>query len=151
MESKLMRDERGVEPLAMKLFAGIVLLVIGLSIAYAIYTWAGRTSQEMLSFSVSVSPNAVSIDIPENGTNTTTVTVNVVKVGSYDRTVTLSADGQPTGVSTSFSPASGIPQFGSTMTIVVDNTATSGTTTLTIRATGEDDIQQTATLQLTLV
>lgn len=143
-------DEAGVEPLAMKLFAGIVLLVIGLSIAYAIYTWAGKTSQGMLSFSVSLSPNSITVQIPDSGTATRNISVTVSRIGTYEGTVTLSATGQPGGVSVSFSPESGVPTFGSTMTITVDSGASAGTTTLTVRATGADGTQQTATLQLTL-
>jgi len=135
----------------MKLFAGIVLLVIGLSIAYAIYTWAGTTSQQMLSFSVSVSPSSVSINIPDSSAETRNLSVTVSRIGTYDRTVTLSSSGEPTGVSVSFSPASGVPEFGSTMTIRVENSASPGTTTLTVRARGADGTEKTATVELTLV
>ncbi|MEM2877997.1 MAG: hypothetical protein QXG10_00360 [Candidatus Hadarchaeales archaeon] len=144
-------EERGVEPLAMKLFAGIILLVIGLSIAYGVYTWAGRGIQQLTSFSVTVSPSSVSLNIPQSGSESTNLSVTVEKIGDYSKTVTLSVTGEPTGVRVSFSPGSGQPRFGSTMTITVDNTATPGAVTLTIRGRGADDIEQTATLELTLV
>jgi uncharacterized membrane protein len=91
------------------------------------------------------------VGIPASGENTKTVSVSVDKIGTYDKTVALSATGQPNGVSVSFSPASGKPTFGSTMTITVSSGATAGTTTLTIRATGEDATEKTCTLELTLV
>lgn len=144
-------DERGVEPLAMQILAGIVLLVIGLGIGYTVFTWAGRGTQQALSFSVSVSPNSTTIGRPATSDNTKNVSVTVSRIGAYDKTVTLSATGQPTGVTVNFSPLSGIPAFGSTMTVGVDNSAILGTTTLTIKATGTDGVEQVATLELTLV
>ena len=148
----MLREERGVEPLAMQIFAGIVLLVIGLGIGYAVYMWAGRGVEQTLSFSVTISSNGTTIGIPDSGDNTKTFTVNVnAQISGYDKTVMLSATGQPTGVTVSFSPASGTPTFGSTMTISVDNTAIPGATTLTIRATGTDATEQTDTFTLTLV
>jgi len=150
---KVLRDEHGVEPLAMKIFAGIVLLVIGLGIGYAVFTWAGRGTQQALSFSVSVSPNSTTIGIPDNAeyNNTKNVDVTVSRIGTYDKTVTLNATGKPDNVDVDFSPPSGIPAFGSTMRISVDNDATAGTTTLTIKATGTDGTEQVATFTLTLV
>ncbi|MGQ9788041.1 MAG: COG1470 family protein [Candidatus Hadarchaeaceae archaeon] len=139
-------DQRGVEPLAMKLFAGIVLLVIGLGIGYAVYTWAGRGATGMLSFTVSVSPTSATV----SPGNTITVSVSVQRIGPYDKEVSLLASGVPDNVKVSFSPNSGVPAFGSTMTVVVDSLAPSGTTTITVRATGTDGIQQTATFELTV-
>lgn len=144
-------DERGVEPLAMKILAGIVLFAIGLGIGYGVYIWARGGVQQTLSFTVTVSPGSCTIGIPTSGENTKTISVSVEKIGAYDKTVALTATGQPTGVTVSFSPASGKPTFGSTMTITVSSEATPGTTTLTVRATGEDTTEQTGTLELTLV
>lgn len=139
-------DQRGVEPLAMKLFAGIVLLVIGLGIGYAVYTWAGRGATGMLSFTVSLSPTSATV----SPGSTITVNVSVQRIGPYDKNVSLSASGVPANVRVSFSPNTGVPAFGSTMTIVVENSAQSGTTTITIKATGTDGVQQTATFDLTV-
>ena len=150
MGKGLLREEQGVEPLAMKIMAGVILLVIGLGIGYGIYTMVGRQAIGMLSFSVNVSPSSTTIGIPDSGDNTKNVTVSVERIGTYDQSVTLTAEGQPTGVNVSFSPASGTPTFGSTMTITVSSTASVGTTTITIKATGTDDTQQSATLELTL-
>jgi len=139
-------DQRGVEPLAMKLFAGIVLLVIGLGIGYAVYTWAGKGATGMLSFTVSVSPTGATVDAGD----TITASVSVQRIGPYDKNVSLSYSGAPADVTVNFSPNSGVPSFGSTMTIVVGSSALPGTTTITIKATGADGVQQTATFELTV-
>ncbi|MFH1821022.1 MAG: hypothetical protein ABH852_01055 [Methanobacteriota archaeon] len=143
-------DQRGVEPLAMKLFAGIVLLVIGLGIGYAVYTWAGKGATGMLSFTVSVSPTSATVDRPSDNVNTLSLSVSVQRIGTYDKSVTLTATGQPTGVTVSFAPSSGTPSFGSTMMITVDSSAARGKTTITIKATGPDSVEQTATFELTV-
>jgi hypothetical protein len=43
-----------------------------------------------------------------------------------------------------------VPAFGSTMTIVVGSSAQPTVTTITIKATGTDGVQQTATFELTV-
>ena len=147
-------DEYGVEPLAMKLFAGIVLLVVGLGIAYGVYGWASKGAQQLLSFSVSIEGQpsyALTVGIPVSGENEVNLQVSVEEIGNYDQTVTLSATGEPSGVRIGFSPTSGTPSFGSTLTVRVDNIALPGKTTITIKATGADGTERTATLQLTLV
>lgn len=82
--------------------------------------------------------------------DTITVSVSVQRIGPYDKEVSLSASGVPTNVTVSFSPNSGVPAFGSTMTVVVGSSAESGTTTITVKATGTDGVQQTATFELTV-
>ncbi len=147
---RLLEDEAGVEPIVMKIMAGIILLAVGLSIGVALYQQAGIGAHEALSFSVNVSPTSVTIGRPTTGENTITAQVTAQPVLGYDKQVTLSATGMPTGVSVSFSPQSGIPEFSSTMTISVDNTAEPGTTMITIRGTGEDDTEKSATFELTI-
>jgi aminopeptidase S len=146
-------DQRGVEPLAMKIFAGIVLLVIGLGIGIGVFSLAATGSQQLLAFNVTLDGQfslSTTIGIPTEGDNSKTIQVSVTKLGTYDKTVTLDATGEPTGVTVSFSPASGTPDLGSTMTVVVDNNATAGATTITVKATGSDATQKSATLSLTL-
>jgi len=144
-------DQRGVEPLALQIFAGIVLLVIGLGIGYAVYTWAGKGATGMLSFTVSVSPTSATVNKPSgDNVETLSLSVSVQRIGTYDKIVSLTATGQPTGVTISFSPASGIPSFGSTMTVIIDNSAIAGKTTITVKATGPDSVEQTATFELTV-
>ena len=145
----LLEDEAGVEPIVMKIMAGIILLAVGLGIGVALYQQAGMGAEQTLSFSVNVSPTSATIGRPTTSENTITAQVTVQPVLGYDKQVTLSATEMPTGVNVSFSPQSGIPEFGSTMTISVDNTAF-GTTTITIRGTGEDDTTKSTTFELTI-
>ncbi|MBA7501811.1 hypothetical protein ES706_00386 [subsurface metagenome] len=146
----LLEDEAGVEPIVMKIMAGIILLAVGLGIGVALYQQAGMGAQEALSFSVNVSPTSATIGIPTSE-DTINAQVTVQPVLGYDKQVTLSATGMPTGVSVSFSPQSSTPEFGSTMTISVDNNADLGTITITIRGTGEDDTEKSTTFELTIV
>ncbi len=146
----LLEDEAGVEPIVMKIMAGIILLAVGLGIGVALYQQAGMGAEQTLSFSVNVSPTNTTIGKPTTSENTITAQVTVQPVLGYDKEVTLSATGMPKGVSISFSPQSSTPEFGSTMTISVDNTAEPGTTTITIRGTGEDDTTKSATFELTI-
>ncbi len=141
---------KGVEPLAMQLFAGIVLLVIGLGIGYAVYTWAGKGATGMLSYTVSVSPTGSTITRPTSGSTSVDLSVSVQRIGTYDKTVELSATGMPTGVTVGFSPGDGTPSFGSTMRVTISSSAALGTTTITIKASGPDSVEQTATFELTV-
>jgi len=143
-------DQRGVEPLAMKLFAGIVLLVIGLGIGYAVYTWAGQGATGMLSYTVSVSPTSATVTRPTSGTTTVSLSVSVQRISAYDKNVTLTATGAPTGVIVSFAPSSGIPSYNSIMTVTIDSSAALGKTAITIKATGPDSVEQTAAFELTV-
>ncbi len=147
----LLEDEAGVEPIVMKIMAGIILLAVGLSIGVALYQQAGIGAQEALSFSVNVSPTSATIGKPTTSENTITAQVTVQSVLGYNKEVMLSATGMPTGVSVSFSPQSNTPEFGSTMTISVENTAEPGAITITIRGTGEDDTTKSTTFRLTIV
>lgn len=147
----LLEDEAGVEPIVMKIMAGIILLAVGLGIGVALYQQVGMGAEQTLSFSVNVSPTSATIGRPTTSENAITPQVTVQPVLGYDKQVTLSATGLPTGVSVSFSPQSSTPEFGSTMTISVDNTADLGTITITIRGTGEDDTTNSTTFRLTIV
>ena len=143
----LRRDEAGVEPLVMKLLAGIIFFGIALGIGIPLYMRLGGIS---MSFQVSVSPSSITIGKPVSGENVKTVSVRVAVVAGYDKTVTLDASGEPTGVWVSFSPQSGKPEFYSTATVRVDNSADPGTTTITIRGVGEDGTGHTCPLTLTI-
>ena len=98
-------------------------------------------------WSVSVSPTGASVS--RGGSTTPTVTVN-----SYDPTggptIDLSATGQPTGVTVSFSPVSGTPNFNSTMTIDVGMTAPLGGHTITIEAKLATAVKATTSFTLTV-
>lgn len=147
-------DERGVEPLAMKIFAGIFLLIVGLGIGYAAYVRMGRSVQSMLSFRVEIEGQtecSLTLGVPQSGENSATLSLRVVEVTQYDRSVTLTATGLPENVSCSFSPAQGNPTFSSILTVKVGQRAPKGTHAVTVRATGEDGTEQTAALYLTLI
>ncbi|MEM2192627.1 MAG: hypothetical protein QXG38_03330 [Candidatus Hadarchaeales archaeon] len=138
-------DERGVEPLAMKIFAGIVLLIIGLGIGYALYSWAGGYAS---SLKCSITLSETSKTISRGGSATIDVTVNYL-MGTVEN-VTLQATGAPSGVNISFSRLRGEPSFYSTLIITVDNTASPGSSTLTISAIGSKGQAGSASLALTV-
>ena len=142
-------DDRGVEPLALQIFAGIILLIIGLGIGYAVYTWAGKSATSMLSYNVSASPTSATLTRPSgDSTVSVTVSISINRIAPYDKTVTLTASGIPDNVTVSFSPNNGTPSFFSTMTVTVGSAARSGT--ITIKATGPDSAEQTARFDLTV-
>jgi len=145
----LSKDEIGVEPTVMKIMAGIILLAVGLSIGVAVYRWAGKGIEEQLSFSVDVDASEVVIGKPATGDNSKTVQVSVEKIlGGYDETVTLSYSPTRAGVTITFNPSSGVPNFGSTMTITVNSTATLENVTITVKGSGADDLEKSDTFVL---
>ncbi|MFQ6129822.1 MAG: hypothetical protein ACE5OT_03315 [Candidatus Hadarchaeaceae archaeon] len=144
-----MKDEAGVEPTVMKIMAGIILLAVGLGIGVAVYRWAGKSIEEQLSFTVNVDANEVIIGKPATGDNSKTVQVNVEKIlGGYNETVTLSYSPSRAGVTITFNPSSGVPNFGSTMTIIIDSTATPENVTITVKGSGADDLEKSDTFVL---
>ena len=157
MKKGLLRDERGVEPTALKLLAALLLLAVGIGIGFAVYTWvAAGTGQQMEEitgpgFSVSVSPGSATIVRPATGSVERQFTVNVEVQRGYDKTVTLSySPADLTGVSIDFSPENGKPTFGSTMIMTVYSYADPVTTTITVKGTGTDDKEKAATIQLNI-
>lgn len=127
-------DERGVEPMVMKLLAGIVLLAIGLGIGVTLYRHFGGAASTVLNYSVTLNPSSGTIARGSSGT----VSVRVETFEGYNKVVSLSAEGMPDNVSITFSPSSGTPTFGSSMTIQVGSNAPLGTRTITVKATSED-------------
>jgi kumamolisin len=99
------------------------------------------------SFTISASPTAVSVVRGNSGTSTITTSV----AGGFDSAIALTAAGQPTGVTVSFSPTPiAAPGSGtSTMTMAVAATTTAGTYTITVTGTG-GGITHTATVSLTV-
>ena len=59
-------------------------------------------------------------------------------------------NGVPSGVTVSFDPSSDTPEFRSTMTIGVDESVTPGTYQITIKGTGADGKERTASYSLTV-
>ena len=96
-------------------------------------------------FTVSVSPSSGYLDQGQSGYAVVTTSVS----GGFSAAVSLTAAGQPTGVTVSFSPASiAAPGSGtSDMNITVSRTARTGTYPITITATG-GGVTQTTTLSL---
>jgi pro-kumamolisin-like protein len=105
------------------------------------------TTSTTANFTISASPTSVSVVQGSNGTSTITTAIS----GSFNSTVTLSATGQPTGVTVSFSPTSiAAPGSGSsTMTMTVASTTATGTYPITVTGTG-GGITHTTTVNLTV-
>ena len=85
-------------------------------------------------FTISVSPTSGSLRQGQSGTATVTTAVS----GGFDSAIALSATGEPTGVTISFSPSSiAAPGSGkSSMLLTVSRTAPTGTYPITITGTG---------------
>lgn len=86
------------------------------------------------SFTITAAPNKIKIAQGATGLSKITTTVS----GGFDSSITLSATGQPTGVTVAFKP-NPIPAPGSgkaTMQIKVASTAKAGVSTITITGTG---------------
>jgi kumamolisin len=96
-------------------------------------------------YTVSASPASVSVAEGAKGTSTITTTVS----GGFDSAVILSASGQPTGVTVSFSPGFITGAGTSTMTMTVASTAKTGTYTITVDGTsGSTTNTSTVTLKV---
>src|SRR6202522_587653 len=98
-------------------------------------------------FTLAASPTSVSVVVGNSGTSTITTAVS----GGFDSAVALTASGQPTGVTVTFSPTSiAAPGSGtSTATLAVASTTATGTYTITVSGTG-GSITHTATISLTV-
>jgi VCBS repeat-containing protein len=83
-------------------------------------------------FDVAVSPSSLTSQAGQ--TQTTAVNVNL-KSGT-PQPVTLTVSGQPAGVTASLNPTTGTPTFTSTLTIVVSDTASLGTYSLSVTGSG---------------
>jgi kumamolisin len=96
-------------------------------------------------FTLSASPTSVSVAQGSYGTSTITSTV----VNGFDAAITLTASGQPTGVTPGFSPTSITGAGSSTLTLTVSSTAATGTYTITVTGTS-GTLTQTTTVTLTV-
>jgi kumamolisin len=96
-------------------------------------------------FSLSASPASVAVAQGGNGASAITSTVT----GGFDSPISLSATGQPTGVTVTFSPTS-IPGAGtSTMTLSVGSSTATGTYNITVTGTSGSTVE-TTTVSLTV-
>jgi subtilase family serine protease len=98
-------------------------------------------------FAISASPTSVSVVQGSSGSSTITTTVS----GGFASAIALTASGQPTGVTVSFSPTSiAAPGSGtSAMTVAVASTTVAGTYAITVTGTG-GGITHTANVSLTV-
>ena len=98
-------------------------------------------------FSISASPTSLSVARGSKGTSTLSTAIS----GAFNSSISLSASGQPSGVTASFSRTS-IPAPGSgtaTLTLTVGSTAATGIYPITVTALGAG-ITHTATVTLTV-
>jgi subtilase family serine protease len=98
-------------------------------------------------FSISASPASLSVVQGSSGSSTITTSVS----GGFDSAIALSASGQPTGVTVSFSTTSiAAPGSGtSTLTLTVAATTATGTYPITVTGTG-GGIAHTVTVTVTV-
>ncbi len=96
-------------------------------------------------FSLSASPASVSVAQGSSGTSTITSTVT----DGFDSTISLSATGQPAGVTVGFSPTSITGAGTSTMTLTVASSTAAGTYSITVSGTS-GSITESTTLSLTV-
>ena len=94
------------------------------------------------SFSLSASPGSVSVAQGGNGSSTITSTVS----GGFNGAVALTASGQPTGVTVTFTPSTiAAPGSGtSSMAMAVAATTVAGTYTITVKGTSGSTTATTA-------
>jgi subtilase family serine protease len=96
-------------------------------------------------FSLSASPSSVTVVQGHSGTSTITSTVT----GGFNSAITLSATGQPTGVTVGFNPGSITGAGSSTMTITVAASTLTGSYPITVTGTS-GTTKRTTTVTLTV-
>jgi PKD repeat protein len=108
---------------------------------------ANATAQSSPSFSISASPNSVSVQQGNNGS----VTISTSALNGFNNAVGLSVSGLPANVTPTFNPTSiAAPGSGnSTLSFAVGASAATGTYTLTVTGTG-GGVTKTATVSLTI-
>jgi subtilase family serine protease len=94
-------------------------------------------------FSLSASPNSLTINQGANGTST----ITIAPQNGFTGSVSLSVSGLPSGVTASFNPSS--TAGTSTLTLTASSTATKGTAAVTITGTS-GSLTQTTTISLTV-
>jgi uncharacterized protein YegL len=80
-----------------------------------------------------------------------TASITVTSINGYDKQVTLTASGMPSGTTISFSPSKDKPTFTSTMTINVGAATPVGNYIITITGTGSDGKVKTQTFTLSVI
>jgi len=92
------------------------------------------------SFSLSASPGSLSVAQGSQGTSTITSTVT----GGFDGVISLTASGQPSGVTVGFNPTSITGAGTSTMTMTVASSTVTGTYHITVTGTSGSTVETTA-------
>jgi kumamolisin len=125
----------------------ITVTGIGGSITHTATISLTVTSAPVPAFTLAASPTSVSVARGSSGASTLTTTVS----GGFSSAIALTATGQPTGVTATFSPTSiAAPGSGtSKLTLAVASTTATGTYTITVTGTG-GGITHTATVSLTV-
>ena len=122
-----------------------LIAIAFLGSTYLSYTGVAAGSRDF-DFSISLSPTNGSV---APGFNTiSTITVTYLK-GS-NRTVSLTASGQPTGVSISFNPSSVTTTATSKMTITTSPSTGQGIYLITVTGSGGGNMKRTTTYTLTV-
>ena len=98
-------------------------------------------------YNLSASPGSVSI--VQGGSNSSASTITSTVTGGFDSAVTLSASGQPSGVTVGFSPTSITGAGTSMMSISVGSTVATGTYSITVTGTS-GSTTETTTVSLTV-
>ncbi|HYA62661.1 MAG TPA: hypothetical protein VED66_05620, partial [Candidatus Sulfotelmatobacter sp.] len=96
-------------------------------------------------FSLSASPASLTVAQGNSGSSTITSTVT----GGFNSAISLSASGQPTGVTVGFSPTSITGAGTSTMMVTVASTTATGTYSITVSGTSGSTVE-TTTVMLTV-
>jgi subtilase family serine protease len=96
-------------------------------------------------FSLSASP--ASLSIAQGGSGSSTITSTVT--GGFSGTISLTASGQPTGVTVTFTPTSITGAGTSSMSITVASTTVAGTYPITVTGTSGSTVE-TTTVSLTV-
>ncbi len=96
-------------------------------------------------FSLSASP--ASVTVAQGAKRTSTITSTVT--GGFESPISLSATGQPAGVTVGFSPTSITGAGSSTMTLTVASSTATGTYHITVRGTSGSTVE-TTTVSLTV-
>ena len=121
----------------------VTVTITGVSGSLTQTTALSLTVNGTPNFTLSPSPNSVTITQGSSGTSTVTIT----PLNGFSGNVTLSASGLPSGVTASFNPNPATTT--STLTLTASATAATGTVTVTVTGTS-GTLTNTTTLSLTV-
>src|SRR2546427_5320046 len=121
----------------------VTVTVTGSSGSLTNTTTVSLTVNPPPNYTVSASPNSLTMAQGTTGTSTITVTPQ----NGFNGSVSLSASGLPSGVTASFNPSS--TASSSTLTLTASSTATTGTFTLTVTGSS-GNLTKTTTIFLTV-